>query len=112
MIKMRIGLILLVGMIIGSALAFAAERPTIVTMQNKQGEIIFHHEEHQAAVNDCNDCHHMGVEAGGCRECHGVDRSVPRLKNAFHHQCRNCHIKNGGPTECDTCHNIKKKKSS
>jgi hypothetical protein len=37
---------------------------------------------------------------------------VPRLKNAFHHQCRNCHIKNGGPTECDTCHNIKKKKSS
>ncbi len=107
--KVRIGSILFVGMMIGAAIAFAAEQPTVVTMQNKQGEIIFHHEEHQAAVNACNDCHHTGLDTGACRDCHGVDREVPRLKHAFHRQCRNCHIKDGGPTGCDTCHDITKK---
>lgn len=107
--KIRIGMLLLIGVLAGAAIAYAAERPTAVRMQNKQGEVFFHHEEHQAAVNDCTDCHHMGVEAGGCRDCHGVDRSVPRLKHAFHRQCRNCHIKNGGPTACDSCHDVSKK---
>ncbi len=109
MIKIRIAMLLLVGVLIGAAIAWAAEQPTVVTMKNKQGEVFFHHEEHLVAVNDCTDCHHMGIEAGGCRGCHGVDREVPRLKHAFHRQCRNCHIKNGGPTECDTCHDVSKK---
>jgi hypothetical protein len=107
--KLCICMILIVGMVIGVAMAFAADQPTAVMMKNKQGEVFFHHEEHLAAVNDCTDCHHMGIEAGGCRDCHGVDREVPRLKHAFHRQCRNCHIKNGGPTECDTCHDVSKK---
>jgi len=109
MMKIRIGMILLVGLVFGVAIACAAERPMLVKMQNKQGEVLFHHEEHQAGVNGCTDCHHMGTEAGGCRDCHGVTRGVPTLKHAFHRQCRNCHIKNGGPTGCDTCHNINKK---
>ena len=110
--KIRIYLLLFVGMLIGATFALAIDPPKTVRMKNGQGEVFFHHEEHQSAVNGCNDCHHMGVEAGGCRDCHGVDRSVPRLKQAFHHQCRNCHIKNGGPTECDTCHDISKKTKS
>lgn len=87
-----------------SPAALAVEAPIIVKMQNKQGEVLFHHQEHLAAVNDCIDCHHMGLEAGGCRDCHGVDRDVPRIKHAFHRQCRNCHIKAGAPRECKSCH--------
>ncbi len=109
MMKIHVVMLLFLGMLIATASAFAVEQPTAVRMQNKQGEVFFHHEEHQSAVNGCTDCHHMGLDAGGCRDCHGVDREVPRLKHAFHRQCRNCHIKNGGPTECDTCHNVKKK---
>lgn len=112
MIKVRIGLMFLVVMLVGAVTVWAAERPTAVKMQNKQGEVFFHHEEHQVAVNECTDCHHMGTDAGGCRDCHGVTRGVPSLKHAFHRQCRNCHIKNGGPTECDTCHDVSKKTSA
>lgn len=86
---------------------FALDPPRTVTMISaSQGNVLFDHEGHQAAVNNCTDCHHMGLEDGkrACRSCHGVDRLIPRIKNAFHHQCRNCHIKNGGPTECTTCH--------
>ncbi len=112
MMKIRIGLILLVGMLAGATIVFAVEPPTVVTMQNKQGEVFFHHEEHLVAVNDCIDCHHMGLMPPACRDCHGLDREVPRLKHAFHRQCRNCHIKNGGPTECDSCHDVGKKTKS
>lgn len=112
MTKLRIGMLLLVGMLSAATGSFAADQPTIVTLKNKQGEVLFHHKEHQAAVNGCTDCHHMGVEFGGCRGCHGGDREVPSVKHAFHRQCRNCHIKNGGPTECDTCHDISKKSSA
>lgn len=82
----------------------AAEPPVIVKMKTKQGDVLFHHQEHLAAVNECTDCHHMGLEAGGCRDCHGVDKNVPRVKHAFHRQCRNCHIKAGASKECTTCH--------
>jgi len=85
---------------------FALDPPRTVTMTSSQGKVVFDHEGHQAAVNDCTDCHHMGMENDkrACRSCHGVDRLIPRIKNAFHHQCRNCHIKNGGPTACNACH--------
>ncbi len=109
MMKIRIGVLLLAVMLVAGALAFALDSPTVIKLKNKQGLVIFHHEEHQSAVNGCTDCHHAGLEAGGCRDCHGVDRDVPRIKHAFHRQCRNCHIKNGGPTECDTCHDVSKK---
>ena len=88
----------------GTLSAFAVEGPISVKMSNKQGEVLFHHQEHLAAVNDCTDCHHMGLEAGGCRDCHGVKRGVPSIKHAFHRQCRNCHIKSDAPKECKTCH--------
>ncbi|MCF6179634.1 MAG: cytochrome c family protein [Geopsychrobacter sp.] len=104
--KYRTCLLLGVGALLMATSAFALTPPIMVKMKNKQGEVFFHHQEHQAAVNNCTDCHHMGFDVPRCRDCHGVDPEVPRLKRAFHHQCRNCHIKNGGPTECDTCHHI------
>lgn len=112
MMKIRIGILLMAVILTAGAVAFALDSPTVIKLKNKQGLVTFHHEEHQAAVNDCTDCHHMGLEAGGCRECHGAKREFPSLKHAFHRQCRNCHIKNGGPTECDTCHDVSKKTSS
>lgn len=97
--------LLVLGLLLCATLTLAAENPTSVKMKSlTQGDVLFHHLEHLSAVNDCEECHHMGVEAGGCRECHGVKRGVPTIKHAFHRQCRNCHIKTSGPTECDTCH--------
>lgn len=102
--QQRILVMLAAGLLVAAATAFALEPPTVVKMKNKQGDVVFHHKDHLVAVNDCTDCHHMGVEAGGCRDCHGVKRGVPTIKHAFHRQCRNCHIKAGGPTACDSCH--------
>ena len=104
MIQLRICIVLLAGILILATTTFAVDQPTIVKMESGQGNVLFHHEEHLVAVNDCIDCHHMGLEVGGCRDCHGVDNSVARLKHAFHRQCRNCHIKVSGPTECNGCH--------
>lgn len=98
------GGLLLLGMLVMATAVFAVEQPKIVKMESGQGNVLFHHEEHLVAVEDCTDCHHMGLEAGGCRDCHGVDKTVAGLKLAFHRQCRNCHIKISGPTECDGCH--------
>lgn len=101
----RICIYLMIGCLVAAATAYALTPPTIVKLESKtEGEVIFHHEEHLVAVNDCTDCHHQGVEAGSCRNCHGVDRLIPRIKHAFHRQCRNCHIKEAGPTECNECH--------
>ena len=104
----RICIPLIVLVLVAATTALAVEPPKIVKLSSdKQGTVLFHHEEHLVAVNDCTDCHHMGVEAGACRGCHGVDRMIPRLKHAFHRQCRNCHIKDSGPTECNDCHKKK-----
>ncbi|WP_020678355.1 cytochrome c3 family protein [Geopsychrobacter electrodiphilus] len=100
----RTSLLCGIGLLLCATLALAFDPPVIVKMKTPQGDVLFHHQAHQSAVNGCTDCHHMGVEAGGCRDCHGVKRGVPSVKHAFHRQCRNCHIKNGGPTACDTCH--------
>ncbi len=104
MMNIRICVLLICGALVASATAYALTPPKIVRMASAQGEVLFHHEEHQAAVNGCRDCHHEGLDVPRCRDCHGVDRMIPRLKHAFHRQCRNCHIKDDGPTECNSCH--------
>ncbi|MBN2719016.1 MAG: cytochrome c3 family protein [Deltaproteobacteria bacterium] len=62
----------------------------------------------------CDRCHHVKGDLSPCSECHrelavrGADgQTVPRLKRAFHMQCRDCHIlsKNKkAPVTCEGCH--------
>ncbi len=103
---MRIVKFLLLGIFAFTSVAsFAIDIPEIIKMSDvEEKPVLFHHGEHQAAVSECLDCHHTGMDQPRCNSCHGVDRLIPRLKSAFHHQCRNCHIKNGGPTDCNGCH--------
>lgn len=80
---------------------------------------IFDHDAHNdaAGLEDCAICHHVWENGqivadesseGPCSECHNVtagpDNPVS-LANAFHTQCRSCHIQKGqGPLLCGQCH--------
>ena len=81
---------------------------------------VFDHDAHNEAaqIDDCAACHHVykdgklvpdeSSEDTPCSDCHGLvagpDNPVP-LVNAFHLQCRSCHVKKGkGPLLCAECH--------
>lgn len=81
---------------------------------------VFDHDSHNQAalIDDCAVCHHVwengkivpgeSSEDSPCSDCHGLtagpDNPMP-LANAFHIQCRSCHIKTGkGPLLCAECH--------
>ena len=81
---------------------------------------LFDHDAHNdaAGLDDCAVCHHVwengkivpdeSSEDTPCSDCHGLtagpDNPMP-LANAFHTQCRGCHVKQGkGPLLCGECH--------
>lgn len=82
----------------------------------------FSHRRHQERQVACVQCHHeyqgrrnvwrQGQPVKLCGECHGShpQMSRPDLKNAFHRQCKGCHLKlrqqgrRAGPVECRDCH--------
>lgn len=68
------------------------------------GTVSFQHELHQERVNDCETCHHKGVELGACPSCHQISKAAPQGKDLFHQVCRECHKRQGGPTACAGCH--------
>ncbi|MCG8687231.1 MAG: cytochrome c family protein [Desulfobacterales bacterium] len=81
---------------------------------------VFDHDTHNetAELEDCAICHHVwedgkliedeSSEDSPCSECHGLKSSPENsmaLANAFHTQCRACHIDKGkGPLLCGECH--------
>lgn len=81
---------------------------------------LFDHDTHNdnAGIDDCAVCHHVwedgklvadeSSEDTPCSDCHsisaGPDNTVS-LANAFHTQCRSCHVDKGqGPLLCGQCH--------
>nr|WP_320193204.1 cytochrome c3 family protein [uncultured Desulfobacter sp.] len=81
---------------------------------------VFDHDLHNetAQIDDCAVCHHVwengeivpdeSSEDTPCSDCHGLtegpNNPMP-LANAFHVQCRSCHIRTGkGPLLCAECH--------
>lgn len=86
----------------------------------KRPPALFDHDEHNdtAGIDDCAVCHHVwengqvvageSSEDSSCSECHGLEKGPDNsmgLANAFHTQCRTCHIDNGkGPILCGQCH--------
>jgi hypothetical protein len=84
--------------------------------------VMFSHRVHETRRVACTQCHHdyqgrrnlwrEGLPVDKCQACHGP-RPAPRrldLKNAFHRQCKGCHLRlgqqgrPGGPIECQGCH--------
>jgi hypothetical protein len=81
---------------------------------------IFNHEAHneKAAIDECNECHHVYDEQGNlvedessedehCSDCHDLkgEGRRPGLMQAFHTNCKGCHEKdNKGPVMCGQCH--------
>ena len=81
---------------------------------------LFDHDTHNEAaeLEDCAICHHVwedgtlvedeSSEDSPCSECHGLvpgPENSMSLSNAFHTQCRSCHITTGkGPLLCGECH--------
>ncbi|WP_157237884.1 acidic tetraheme cytochrome c3 TmcA [Desulfobacter curvatus] len=84
---------------------------------------VFDHNSHNEAaqIDDCAVCHHVwengklvpeeSSEDTSCSECHGLiagPHNPMTLTNAFHIQCRSCHVKKGkGPLLCAECHQKK-----
>jgi hypothetical protein len=82
----------------------------------------FSHPTHEARRVPCTQCHHeyqgrrnlwqQGMPVKQCVACHGATPQAqrPDLKNAFHRQCKGCHLKRrqqgqrAGPVDCLDCH--------
>jgi hypothetical protein len=82
----------------------------------------FSHRLHKDRRVACTQCHHEyqgrrnvwheGLPVEKCRACHGLKPASrrPDLKNAFHRQCKGCHLRRrqqgrpAGPIKCQNCH--------
>jgi len=107
-------------------LAFAADVPAgeeTIKLEAKMGAVTFQHKDHAARVEgDCKTCHHT-LEADAtpeaCSACHdkkAVKDGAPKLRNALHKTCGDCHAekekageKHGPLTspkakQCKECH--------
>lgn len=88
----------------------------------EKGPVLFRHQPHDQARIACTACHHdyvqrrnvwrEGMPVAKCETCHSA-RPQPGqldLKNAFHRQCKGCHLKTrqvgrqAGPIRCEECH--------
>jgi hypothetical protein len=84
--------------------------------------VLFRHQPHEGAGLSCTACHHdyaggrniwrQGLPVQKCEACHLVQprAGLLDLKNAFHRQCKACHLKlrqrggTAGPIKCQDCH--------
>ncbi|MBU2550812.1 MAG: cytochrome c family protein [Proteobacteria bacterium] len=116
----------LIGVICMAGLLVAAEVPDTVTIQEKafekfkKGPVTLDHKKHSAEYGvKCDECHHLykdgkntwkeGDAVQKCSECHDPKKKngeAPKLQNAFHSNCKDCHKAKGkGPEKkCGECH--------
>lgn len=123
--------ILLVIIGLAGVWALAADVPAgkeVLKLQARMGTVTFHHKKHAEIAGDCVTCHHKtkeGETPKACSECHDkklVKDKAPKLKNALHKTCGDCHAKKheagekAGPLtaikakQCKECHVRAKKK--
>lgn len=80
-----------------------SDTPETVELQAKMGNVQFPHAFHQKQY-DCQICHHT-ESYENCGNCHGLKPEAPKLKEAFHALCKDCHTKEArGPSKCKECH--------
>ena len=122
------GLILgLVG-ILGAHSGYLTEPPATILLKipapggSRRPPVRFSHRVHEAQGIACTQCHHdyqgrrnvwhQGLPVEKCRACHSLQPEArrPDLKNAFHRQCKSCHLqlrqqgRRAGPIRCQYCH--------
>jgi hypothetical protein len=94
--------------------------PNDVFMAPQRPPAVFVHDEHNTAagIDECNRCHHVyrdgqlvedeSSEDYRCSDCHAetdTDDGMPALMDAFHGNCKQCHLEKGkGPIMCGECH--------
>ena len=71
----------------------------------------FIHDDHAADYTDgdCQTCHHdesIEPEPQSCSNCHMDDSGLPRLRDAVHNRCADCHadMYDDGIKGCSNCH--------
>lgn len=91
-----------------------------VFVNPKRPPSVFEHDLHNenAGIEECNVCHHVyedgklvedaSSEDQSCSDCHSTEKTddgMPHLMNAFHLNCKGCHMeKKAGPVMCGECH--------
>lgn len=114
--------------VLGAQSGALYEPPVVSRLQistnkpRKRPPVLFSHQVHEQARVDCRQCHHeyrqgrnlwqQGQPVQKCGECHGPFPRAERLdlKNAYHRQCKGCHLKRrqqgrlAGPIHCRDCH--------
>ena len=96
----------LVGLVfLGSILALSGVKANekfkdVIVLKSRQGNVTLSHKKHTAEYEiKCTDCHHetkKGETPRACRSCHDPKKrkgEVVTLKEAFHRQCKDCHMK-------------------
>lgn len=115
----------------------APEQPIRLMYHTNAGKVFFDHQTHSSVTGyglSCTDCHHHppdddktqmacsschpaelkeGETPASCLDCHDAseveDSEYPKLADAFHQQCQQCHEQFGkgpgsGPQNCSKCH--------
>ena len=89
---------------------YAADAPkgavSIKTDGAKMAPVSFSHEKH--AKVDCAKCHHVKDKpTAACNSCHDLKEAknnAPKIQDAFHKACLDCHKAQNGPSKCNDCH--------
>ena len=123
--KHGLGLLTALLLMIFFLVAAAHSQEEMATVDNsvfpnpERGASVFKHEAHNEAaeIDECNECHHVyedGVKLEGessedmlCSDCHEIEVSgnQPSLMQAFHANCKGCHLsEKKGPIMCGECH--------
>ena len=122
-----IGLLLGTLVVLGAGRS-ASEPPESVRLKialraAENAPVLFNHRLHEARSLPCQACHHdyrrgrniwrQGMPVDKCQACHSLrPRADNRLdlKEAFHRQCKGCHLDlrqrryRAGPINCRDCH--------
>ncbi len=111
--KKLLVLALILGLVAAFALpAVALKAPATINLDiTGKGSVTFDHALHQANVNGCKSCHHMGVGNGSCDGCHGRTAVAPALADALAKNCETCHASTPAPAPVASCSDYSDKDS-
>ena len=113
-VVLRVVLISIVAMVIGSSVAFSDNdqnkgAESIEIEGGKRGKVPFPHRQHQERLVDCQTCHSVFPQKSGSIEELKAQGKLKK-KHVMNKLCTKCHKetkkagKKTGPTKCAKCH--------